>query len=168
MIVVVNDANILIDLIKLDLLPEFFGLGYEYHTSDFVLAVELYDDQQAILDQYVRQGLLKVKESTSEEVILISKLNQEQAKLSFADCSVFLLAVSLKAILITSDNRLRKYSQIQDVEVHGHLWVLDRMVESGLLEPKRAILKLTELETVNAKLSLPTSECEKRKKDWGQ
>lgn len=45
MIVVVNDANILIDLVKLQLLPNFFGLEFEFYTTDLVLD-ELYDEQQ--------------------------------------------------------------------------------------------------------------------------
>jgi len=44
MILVVNDVNILIDLIKLDILPQFFNLKLMFHTTSFVL-YELHDSQ---------------------------------------------------------------------------------------------------------------------------
>ena len=33
----INDANVLIDLVELDLVSEFASLPYELHTTDFVL-----------------------------------------------------------------------------------------------------------------------------------
>ncbi len=38
MILLVNDANILIDLLKIDLLKQFFQLQYEFHITDIVVA----------------------------------------------------------------------------------------------------------------------------------
>lgn len=166
MIIVVNDANILIDLIKLDLLPEFFRLDFEFYTSDFVLDVELNEDQKEILGRYRRLGILKVKESSPAELNAIVELNQIKRKLSLADCSVFLMAVELDGILVTSDNKLRKYSISQHIEVHGHLWVLDRLVDSGLITTKLACVKLDELDVVNPNLKLPPDECQKRRNKW--
>ena len=37
MIILINDANVLIDLVKLDLVSEFASLPYELYTTDFVL-----------------------------------------------------------------------------------------------------------------------------------
>lgn len=34
MIIVVNDASLLIDLLKIDLLDEFFGLTFDMHTTN--------------------------------------------------------------------------------------------------------------------------------------
>ena len=47
MIVVVNDANILIDLIKLQLLEAFFDIDWEFHTTDLIIENEFYDEQKA-------------------------------------------------------------------------------------------------------------------------
>jgi hypothetical protein len=53
--------------------------------------------------------------------------------------------------------------------VHGHLWVFDNLVDSGILIKKTAATKLYELSiAVNPKLGLPTSEFEERIKDWGR
>ncbi|MBF0227416.1 MAG: hypothetical protein HQK76_18380 [Desulfobacterales bacterium] len=37
MILLVNDASILIDILKADLIRPFFQLRYEFHTTDFVM-----------------------------------------------------------------------------------------------------------------------------------
>ncbi len=43
--IVINDANILIDLVKLELIEAFSKLEFDLHTTDFVLE-ELNDDQK--------------------------------------------------------------------------------------------------------------------------
>ncbi len=70
--------------------------------------------------------------------------------------------------LITSDNVLRKFAKTQKVEVHGHLWVFDALIEHKCITPETAIVKLNELTTINAKLSLPKKECEARIEKWKQ
>ncbi len=50
--VVVNDANILIDLVKLELLPQFFALGHLFYTTDIILE-ELYPDQVEQLHKFI-------------------------------------------------------------------------------------------------------------------
>lgn len=59
MIIVVNDANILIDLVKLKLLPHFFSLQLKFYTSDFILN-ELHYWQVKELQVYVDNGTLTV------------------------------------------------------------------------------------------------------------
>lgn len=34
----INDANILIDIVKLEIVEAFFALDFDLHTTDFVLA----------------------------------------------------------------------------------------------------------------------------------
>lgn len=44
--IVINDANILIDLAKLDLLDKFSNLSFDLHTTDFVYE-ELNEEQKS-------------------------------------------------------------------------------------------------------------------------
>lgn len=48
MIIVVNDANILIDLVKLQLVEPFFRIPWEFHSTSLILENELYDIQKLI------------------------------------------------------------------------------------------------------------------------
>jgi len=45
MIVVVNEANILIDLIKFQLVEAFFNINWEFHSTNLIIENELYDEQ---------------------------------------------------------------------------------------------------------------------------
>jgi len=60
MILLVNDANILIDMLKLDLLESFFKLPYEFHVTDLV-AVEVHEVNRDQLEICIDQGLLLKK-----------------------------------------------------------------------------------------------------------
>ena len=166
--IIVNDANILIDLVELDLLPHFFDLKFEFHTSALVLD-ELFEEQQEALTPYIEQNLLIVSLISGEELTEIAKLQLSKPKLSEQDCSAFFQAKTKGGTLITSDKNLRKYATEEAVEVHGHLWIFDEMVEAATISPQRASEKLTELcEKVNPRLNLPSNECKKRHSSWSK
>jgi hypothetical protein len=70
---------------------------------------------------------------------------------------------------LTSDNLLRKFAKVQEMEVYGHLWIFDCMVQNGTISKAMACEKLKELcEVVNPKLGLPKAECAKRIKLWDE
>ncbi len=164
--VVVNDANVLIDLVELGLLPHFFALEMEFHTTTIILN-ELFEAQIEALTPFIENGSLLVHELGEEELEEIVAIRIQKPNLSEQDCSALFKARSLAATLLTSDNSLRKFAKSQAVDVHGHFWILDRMVEAQTISPLSASEKLTLLcETVNPKLGLPKSEREKRHKTW--
>lgn len=164
--IIVNDANILIDLVELRLLPHFFDLEFEFITSELVLD-ELFEDQYEALSPYIDGKKLVVEEMTGDDIIEIMTIQSKKPSLSEQDCSAFYQARKSEATLITSDNTLRKFAQENEVEVHGHLWVFDHMIEAKTITGTRACEKLIELSTqINPKLGLPKNECETRLKRW--
>ena len=164
--IVVNDANILIDLVDLGLLPHFFSLEFEFLTTSLVLD-ELYEEQQEALLPYVDSEVLIVQEMEEDDLEQIIEIQQSKPKLSQQDCSAFYQAQKNEGTLLTSDNSLRKFALEQEIDVHGHLWVFDCMVEAETISQERASEKLKELcEVVNPKLNLPKKECDKRFNDW--
>ena len=52
------------------------------------------------------------------------------------------------------------------VDVHGHLWVFDALLEHNCIPTEIAINKLNELNTINSKLKLPEKECKARIEKW--
>ena len=166
MTIVVNDANILIDLVKLEILSHFFGLNFQFCTTDLVLE-ELHDYQKSALQAYIDSGQLEVHEISEIQLVDIIEIRLQKPALSEQDCSAFYQAEKLNATLLTSDNTLRKFAKVKKLDVHGHLWVFDQMVTAETLAPKQAALKLDELcQSVNPKLNLPKKECDLRKKKW--
>jgi predicted nucleic acid-binding protein len=166
MIIVVNDANVLIDLVKLQLLPYFFSLQLEFYTTDLILD-ELHEWQVKELQVYVNNGKLTVIQLTDAELIEISLLQAEKRQLSEQDCSAIVCARKVSGDLLTSDNNLRKFAAKKLLNVYGHLWVFDKMVETAIITPQVAVEKLTELrEVINPRLNLPKIECENRLELW--
>ncbi len=168
MIAVVNDVNILIDLIKLDLVDAFFNIDWEFHSTNLIIENELYDEQKQQLQPYIENGKLIIQELGVDDMLNIMSLQAQKPQLSDKDCSALHCALKLKASLITSDNALRKFAKTQKVEVHGHLWVFDALIEHKCITPETAIIKLNELTTINAKLSFPKKEYEARIEKWKQ
>jgi len=166
MIVVVNDANLLIDLIKLELLDAFFQLNWHFHTTEIIFETELYPEQQAQLQPYVDCHKLIVHPLSAQDLVSVTTLQRMRPQLSDKDCSAFVFAERLSAYLLTSDNALRKFALQSNLRVHGHLWVFDALVTDECLAPTDAILKLQQLEYINPKLKLPRNEIELRKTRW--
>lgn len=165
--IIVNDANILIDLVELGLLHQFFSLPFEFQTTGSIVD-ELYEHQQEVLSHFIREDRLTVVEFTDEELTAISELNLKKQALSTQDCSAFFQARKTGAILVTGDNTLKKYARANHVEAYGHLWVLDRLVEEEILPGIEASAFLTTLtEKINPRLGLPEAECQRRHAAWG-
>lgn len=164
--IVVNGANILIDLVELELLPHFFDLEFEFQTTDLIID-ELLEDQVNALLPYIDQCILIVEEVTEADILEINLIRLSKPTLSPQDCSAYYHAKKLSATLLTSDNLLRRFAAQNEIEIHGHLWVFDQMVATNTITGQRAAEKLTELcEVVNTRLGLPKQECNKRIKNW--
>ncbi|BCO09327.1 hypothetical protein GF1_17030 [Desulfolithobacter dissulfuricans] len=163
MILLVNDANILIDLLKIDLLPSFFRLQYEFHVTDFVVG-EVQESNVSDLRLCIENGSLKIKSFDYEELRQIQSLESEYRQLSIADCSCLFHARTLAARLLTGDAALRKIAEQAEIRVHGILWVLDELVAEGLISKTEACEKLRQLMSTNSRL--PATECRSRLKRW--
>ncbi len=163
MILLVNDANILIDLLKIGLLESFFQLECEFHVTDFVV-VEVQEDNVAELNMFIENGSLHKKSFDFEELMQVQLLEVKHQALSIADCSCLFHARKLSAQLLTGDAALRRTAQQEQLSVHGILWIFDELVRQNLLPKEQAIDKLSELMLKNTRL--PATECKKRFKRW--
>ncbi len=159
--IVVNDANILMDLIKTELIDEFFDLEYEMHTTEFIIN-ECDSEQKDILNGFINHKKLKSNSIEYEELIEIQNIFQENQSLSFPDCSVYHFANTKQAILLTGDKKLRSFAERQKLEVHGIFWIIDEMYHNKLISKIEYQKKLKILKAVNKRL--PNGEFDKRLK----
>ncbi len=166
MIVVVNDANILIDLIKLQLVDAFFNLNWEFHSTNLIIENELYDEQKLQLQPHIVNGKLIIQELDVADMLNIMSIQAQKPQLSDKDCSALHCAQKLDAALITSDNTLRKFAKTKNIVIHGHLWIFDALLQQNCITPQTAITKLNQLNTINPKLNLPKVECDARIEKW--
>jgi len=162
--IAINDASILIDLSTINLLDPFLKLPFEMMTTDFIIE-EIKDPRiSEEVQACIKQKRLTVISSTLEEMNTIQEIAYRLPSLSYADCSVYFHSRRLNAILLTGDNRVRKEAISSGLEVHGILWVFDKLVAEMVITKRVAFNKLSELMIINTRL--PRKECQKRLKKW--
>ena len=164
--IVINDANILIDLAKLDLLDVFSKLPFDLYTTDFVYE-ELNEEQKSPVSVLHKNGYLEIIET--EETIDFQKITEllnSSSGLSFVDCSVWYYSQKLSGTLLTGDGKLRKQVSKQGIEVRGIIYVFDELVKQNLLDLPIAVEKIKQLFQLNNRL--PKKEIDKRIEHWNE
>ena len=164
--IVINDANILIDLAKLDLLDVFSKLPFDLYTTDFVYE-ELNAEQKSPVSVLHEKGYLKIIET--EEILdfqSITGLLESSSGLSFEDCSVWYYSKKLSGTLLTGDGKLRKQVSKQGIEVRGIIYVLDELLKQNLIDFPNAVKKIKQLFQLNNRL--PKKEIDKRIELWSE
>jgi len=162
--IVINDANILIDLVKLDLLDLFSNLNFELHTTDFVYE-ELNEEQKSPVSKLYDNGILNIIETTEiSDFQNITALLNSSSGLSFEDCSVWYYSKLLSGTLLTGDGKLRKQVSKEGIEVRGIIYVFDELLKQNLLDFAVAVEKIEQLSQLNNRL--PKIEIEKRIEHW--
>jgi len=155
----ISDTNIWIDFNNAGLLDELFRLPFALCCTDFVLE-ELKDFDHAAL---LTRGLI-VEGMDGTAIIELHGMMIEHNNSSLPDVSCYFLARQTARPLLTGDGRLRKQAQKDGLEVHGALWLLDRLVEHAVIPPARAADCLELMLRRNARL--PHVECLARLKLW--
>jgi len=164
MTLLIHDANVLIDLISIDLLDLALGLPFGMVTTDLVLR-EIEDTEQALaLASCIERGKICIITSTMKDMNTIVAYAGKCTCLSLADCSVLYHATVLNGIVISGDGKLRKEAKSQRIEVHGTLWVLSQLVRITGISPSVAIEKLERLMAINPRL--PHKECQELLETW--
>lgn len=162
--IVINDANILIDLFELDLLNAFFALSFDFLVTDLVLA-ELHLAQAQALKPFIDAGKLAVKIFTAEELLNIAAM--QTSNLSIPDCSAFYVAkMTVVGWLFTGDANLRKTAERQGCVVKGILFIFRELVAQGHLSTQDGTDKLRLLMQRNSRL--PSKDCNDLLDDWAR
>lgn len=160
--IAITDANIFIDLIKLQWLGYLFCIDIEIYTTAEVIN-ELIDIQLEEVSVFIRSASLKIYSFSSDELEEISAM-VAPASLTSEDKSVVYLAKSINAGVLSGDNPLRKFCEKQKLEVKGIIWLFDQFLELNLINHQIATQKMKELLSFNNRL--PLHDCNERLKQW--
>lgn len=136
--IIVEDTNILIDLFNTGLIRYCQLMGIEFHTTGYVIDEIEDHEQRLFIIGYIANGGLKVDTFEGEDYVLLVNTKMSfygMNNLSDADCSVMLLAERLHCRLLTADKKLTHQARNRGLEVNGFLWLTDKMVEMGIVEP---------------------------------
>lgn len=160
--VAVTDANIFIDLIKLQLLGYLFSIDIEVYTTREVVD-QLNTGQYEKVDSFIQAKVLKVYNFSSEELSEIVDMKAPKA-LEFPDKTVVYLATKISADVLTGDGPLRKFCISNQLTVRGIIWLFDKFLKADLISHNVAIEKMNHLLSFNDRL--PKDECMNRLKQW--
>ncbi len=150
--ILINDANILIDLIELNLLQEFILLDFEMCTTDFILA-EIDDAQRLRIGTIIESGHLNVIVTENDEDFDgINGLLEIGGGLSLEDCSAWYYSQKLGGILVTGDGSLRKMAKAAGIEVRGIIYLFDELLAHKIMPCAMAVEKIEQLLTINSRL----------------
>ena len=139
--IIVCDSSCVIPLRNESLLSAMVALGYECILSTLMFDFEL-REHGVNREGFCELGFKFV--DLDEDIIRrASELATSHVHLSFQDRTIMLLAQSLpNAILLTGDMRLREAAERFNIEVHGVLWITDKIFDAELVAPDMLISAL--------------------------
>lgn len=140
MIILISDANIIIDMEEGGLIDLLFSLPHCFKVPDLMYYDEL-EEQHKIL---IERGLV-LGELTAETLGYAIGLAERASGPSRNDCFALCLAKQEDCPLLTGDRALRELAQSEGVEVKGTIWIVEEMIHHGLMtteEAKQAYLKM--------------------------
>jgi len=143
----VVDASIWIDLHHGNMLVPTMRLQHEYHVPDAVLHEMKVPDATQLL----RLGAKKC-ELDGNRVLSVVALAAKYPAPSRADLFGLEAARMLDAVLLTSDAALRKAAEKEGIIVHGVLWLMDQLVEKGIMTPKARTMALAAMKAAGSRL----------------
>jgi len=155
----VVDTNVLIDLHVGGLIHAFFALPYVFVAPDVIVA-----ELQAPAGQELVEHGLREETLPGEQVAEVVSLVAQHCHVSTNDLFALVLARVKHTTLLTGDRHLRELARQEGVPIHGTLWVLDEMVEQGVIPSRRAAEALERM--LECGTRLPQVECDRRLRRW--
>jgi predicted nucleic acid-binding protein len=122
-LLLVSDANILIDIEVGELIAPMFSLGYQFAVPD----VLYYDEIEAQHAHLLNMGL-QVRSLPAAGVARVEMLSQLHKRPGRNDLFALALAEAEQCPLLTGDADLRIAAQSEQVEVKGTVWLMTEMV----------------------------------------
>lgn len=161
---VVNDTNIFFDLIYADLLDKFFELEMTVYTTDLIISEIVEPEQADLVQGFIREGRLSIENLSFEALSNLFTMQEEHSGLSIEDCSVWYISKQNNYTLLSGDGLLRRTASKDGVDVKGLLYILDKLVETKIIETNTAADKLEFL--LERGTRLPLNACTIRIEAW--
>ncbi|MDR3299051.1 MAG: PIN domain-containing protein [Candidatus Accumulibacter sp.] len=157
MLLLVSDANILIDIDVGELNTPMFSLGN--HGYQFAVPDVLFEQELKARHAYLLELGLQTRELSEVDVRAVFALSRKYAAPSRMDLFALALAKKESCPLLTGDAHLRIAAKAESVEVKGTLWLIREMLEKCLISVSIARLSLKKMAGNGRRL--PWEEAEK-------
>lgn len=126
MLLLISDANILIDIEIGGLVAPMFSLDYQFAVPDVLFYEELEVQHAYLLDMG-----LSARGLDETLVARVAKLAAQYPRPGRNDLFALVLAAKEECPLLTGDKDLKIVAENENVEVRGTLWLVTEMVRTG-------------------------------------
>jgi predicted nucleic acid-binding protein len=133
MLLLISDANILIDMDTGGLLAPTFNMEYRFAVPDVLYHDELMEQHAGLLDMG-----LEAMTMDGDLVARVGQLAQRYRRPGRNDLFALALAAHQECPLLTGDKDLRAAAEAEAVEVRGTLWLVTEMVRSAKISTQVA------------------------------
>lgn len=159
----VADAHILLDLSETRLLPSLLGSNVSLVITPLVIA-DLDEACRRDMKTHIDQGQILVEPANEADMNALLAEVGPASQLSGSDRLLFRIARRMRESLLTGCDCLHRNAERRGIRARSFVWVLDRLVNNGILKPAMAARKLSELQSVNPWLN--GKICQQRIDSW--
>lgn len=143
----VHDANVLIDLQEGALLEALFEASWRVGTVDALFEQELRPSYPAL----PRMGL-ELLGVRGEWIARSVSWASQYRRTSAMDRLCLALALQENCPLITGDARLREAAQAESCTVHGTIWLVEQLVAEGATSAREALAAYEAMQNAGSRL----------------
>jgi predicted nucleic acid-binding protein len=156
---IITDTNVFFDIISIDALPEFFAIDFEICTTDFVVSEILRSHQREQVESFIRAKKLIVFELSIDEIDCIRNFKTTRFFKGITDKTVLWKSQQLNCPLLTGDKKIRNEAEDLNIEVHGSIWVIQKLITDEVVSKQAGTVLLEKLKASNT--NLPHHEIDK-------
>ena len=161
--VAIQDAGVMVDLSRAGIVQEAFSLPVTYFTAESVFD-DLQPKHRNEYTPYIQTTQLRSVPMDAAMFATIAAYQPGNPQLSEHDLSVFHIAKTGNLPILASCATLRLHMRSLGVEVSSTYWVIDSLVETGIVSVSHAGTLLEQLATANPRLA--PQEYVHRRKMW--
>ena len=155
MLLLISDANIIIDLEAGEIMAAFFQLPYQFAIPDVLFAEEIEEGSPYLVEMGLQP--LAVSGDSIDYAIALGEQYGDEPGLN--DRLALALAKQESCPLLTGDGNLRLLATREDADVRGTLWIFSELIEFGFLTKEEAIKALGKMKDRGRRL--PWKEAER-------
>lgn len=130
MLLLISDANILMDIEVGELVAPMFSLNYTFAVPDILY----YEELEERHSHFLEMGL-QLHSLSSKSVERVHVLSQIYSKPGRIDLFALVLAEIEKCPLLTGDAALREAASIEKIDVKGTIWLISEMIKENRISP---------------------------------
>lgn len=152
MIILISDANIIIDMEEGGLLRSISRLPHIFKIPDILFYDELQEQHAHLLENGFILG-----ELTPETMLYALTLTEKTVGPSRNDCFALSLAKQENCSLLTGDRDLRSLAAVEGIDVKGTIWIVEELVGCELVSIVEAENAYRKMETAGRRLPWQTA-----------